>query len=848
MNQSLNMVKGKRQKIQLCCFLVIGLISYSAHQADAQNSCENSCGQNLAKCSCHVTCESLGECCPDYREFCLQVSPQSGTLMGGADFVIISATFNPKDRIVCRFKSNILTEGYVDKERRAHCISPLLYENGRIPFELSTDNGATFSRRGTWVSVHHSKFSHLKKSVLWNATKWQYFGTPNVTGNLTLIWGVSLLPAASVNVELWGYKEQGTPYSESWKGEWSYLYSLAKDVPNSGMFKFIPKPAQKPYSEWEIGMLRLTDKNLPDGTPNVRALWSPGHALAWHLEEEFRRDSAAWAYEKCLNWHKTEETLPNFLLEIADCPCTLAQSRADTGRFHTDYGCDIEKGSICTYHPGAVHCVRAIQASPQYGAGQQCCYDAKGRQILTGDSIGGSTPDRGHDWGSPPYLKPPRIPGFSHGLYDVISFYYCCLWSDNCQYYFMHRPSSDCVTYNPPKVGTAFGDPHLFTFDGANFTFNGRGEYTLLKGEGNDTNGILRVQGRTERVKTINGTNANATGFTAVAMQEGNSDVVEVRVSNSSSGDSLEVLINNGIVSFNEQNWMDLKRVYVYSANPQNVTTMFPSGAGVEVRGRGTILSVTVLLPEAFVNQTEGLFGVMNYDPEDDFMFRNGTVLPADASQEMLYEMGASWAIENKSSLFTYDSQFLLDNYLHAPKHDPAFTPIFYVTDDPGDPLYAEMSALCQGDTFCRFDTLVTKSLQVGNATKVSYESYATLIESLEPVAACGFLEEPKNGKKKGDYYLVGSSINFTCNKGHILSGSSMRTCLSNGLWSGEPTFCISENILGIVLGSLLAVFSLVLIGVILCLNEKRLKKKKAKQAQNSHPFQNTSTEKTENM
>lgn len=30
--------------------------------------------------------------------------------------------------------------------------------------------------------------------------------------------------------------------------------------------------------------------------------------------------------------------------------------------FQTDYGCDIEKGSVCTYHPGCVHCVRAIQA------------------------------------------------------------------------------------------------------------------------------------------------------------------------------------------------------------------------------------------------------------------------------------------------------------------------------------------------------------------------------------------------------------------------------------------------------------------------------------------------------
>ncbi|GCB75087.1 hypothetical protein scyTo_0018170 [Scyliorhinus torazame] len=147
------MVKGNTQKIQLFCLLTTGLISYSALQTDAQNSCENSCGQSLAKCSCHVTCESLETCCLDYREFCLRISPQSGTLMGGADFVIVGATFNTDATIVCKFKSDILTNGYVDKERKAHCISPLLYENGRIPFELSTDNGMTFTRQGTWVSA-----------------------------------------------------------------------------------------------------------------------------------------------------------------------------------------------------------------------------------------------------------------------------------------------------------------------------------------------------------------------------------------------------------------------------------------------------------------------------------------------------------------------------------------------------------------------------------------------------------------------------------------------------------------------------------------------------------------------
>lgn len=67
---------------------------------------------------------------------------------------------------------------------------------------------------------------------------------------------------------------------------------------------------------------------------NVQAAWTEDHALAWHLEQKFRDNSTAWALEKCLAWDQLEVQLPNFLNEIIDCPCTLAQARADTGRFH----------------------------------------------------------------------------------------------------------------------------------------------------------------------------------------------------------------------------------------------------------------------------------------------------------------------------------------------------------------------------------------------------------------------------------------------------------------------------------------------------------------------------------
>lgn len=41
----------------------------------------------------------------------------------------------------------------------------------------------------------------------------------------------------------------------------------------------------------------------------------------------------------------------------------------------------------------------------------------------------------------------------SHWLYDVLSFYYCCLWAPDCARYMQRRPSNDCRNYRPPQLG-----------------------------------------------------------------------------------------------------------------------------------------------------------------------------------------------------------------------------------------------------------------------------------------------------------------------------------------------------------------------------------------------------------
>uniref|UniRef100_A0A8C1C393 Sushi domain containing 2 n=1 Tax=Cyprinus carpio carpio TaxID=630221 RepID=A0A8C1C393_CYPCA len=735
-------------------------------------SCARSCGEKFNTCSCHSTCESLRDCCADYKQFCLDIEPHSGSLLGGTDFKILNATFDAEHSVFYRFNSEILTEGYVDESGVGHCITPLLYELGWISFEVSTD-GVSFDRSGRWLSVHHSKLSPVYKISLVNATQWQYYGTPDVSGDLKMTWISSLLKAERVNIELWGYNETGEVYSANWEAEWKYLYTVGRDVPNSGVFSFTPQIAEKPYFLWELGSIRVSPSTKPDGAQNVNALWSEEHALAWHLEEAFGKDSAGWALEKCINWDKEEKAMPNFLTEIIDCPCTLAQARADTGRFHTDYGCDIEAGSFCVYHPGAVHCVRAIQGSPEYGAGQQCCYDSTGAQVLTGDSIGGSTPDRGHDWGSPPYKKPPRVPGFSHWKYDVISFYYCCLWSDNCEYYFTHRPSSDCRTYRPPRVAAVLGDPHFMTFDGVTFTFNGKGEYMLVYSSDRE----LSVQGRTEPMRFENGTVAMATRLSSVAMREKDSDVIEVRLGDQE--DELQVLMNQQVLSFSEQKWIDL-------SGKTSLLILSKAGEGV--------MTLTVLLPHDLQNHTLGLLGTMNDDPEDDLTSSNGAVISLNSSAQDIFTYCAGWAITNETSLFTYDSTFLLNEYYYAPKHDPSFIPNFSVTEDPEDPLLEPALSLCAGEgaSFCKYDTLSMRSLEQGNATLLAFRSHTSTKKALEPVQSCGWLSPPNHGQKEGTLYLEGANVTFSCNSGYGLHGSHERTCQADGEWSGEDAHCVA--------------------------------------------------------
>lgn len=89
-------------------------------------------------------------------------------------------------------------------------------------------------------------------------------------------------------------------------------------------------------------------------------------------------------------------------------------------------------------------------------------------------------------------------------------------------------------------------------------------------------------------------------------------------------------------------------------------------------------------------------------------------------------------AVENASSLLTYDSQLLVNNFLYGPKHDPTFRPLFPDEITPNSSQTTEVAKLCGDNHFCSFDVAATGSLSVGNATRMAYQLHQRRVQSLQ--------------------------------------------------------------------------------------------------------------------
>ena len=172
------------------------------------------------------------------------------------------------------------------------------------------------------------------------------------------------------------------------------------------------------------------------------------------------------------------------------------------------------------------------------------------------------------------------------------------------------------------------------TLDGYKYTFNGRGEFTLIE----TSNGGFTLQGRMVDIASQNGDPAQATVFSAIVAREADSDTVQFETS---ANNGIAALVNGEEVDFNvvEQ---EFKNVTVTDLGNNTLSAAFSNGVYLEVQQENNILaSVLISLPKSYKDiPTQGLLGSFNGDTSDDLKPKSGEKpIPLNSTLQEIHQL-----------------------------------------------------------------------------------------------------------------------------------------------------------------------------------------------------------------
>ncbi|XP_058411530.1 mucin-4 isoform X1 [Diceros bicornis minor] len=300
---------------------------------------------------------------------------------------------------------------------------------------------------------------------------------------------------------------------------------------------------------------------------------------------------------------------------------------------------------------------------------------------------------------------------------------WCCRWNDRpsfCTLYQQRRPRIGCAGYQPPRPAWMFGDPHITTLDGANYTFNGLGDFLLVQAQ--DGKSSFLLQGRTAQTGS-----ARATNFIAFAAQYNSSSLGPITVQwLLEPNDKIHVQLNNQTVTF-ETNGEDAEGQETFNTtgvimtrNGSLVSASFDGTVTISVTALANILHASCNLPEEYQHRTEGLLGIWNDNPDDDFRMPNGSTIPPGSSEEVLFHYGMTWKINETSLLGKRDD--------HLPSN---FTPVFFSQLLQNNSSSENLVSECNGDTQCIYDTLATRNISTGLHTRMLFRKYQLMNTTL---------------------------------------------------------------------------------------------------------------------
>jgi len=489
----------------------------------------------------------------------------------------------------------------------------------------------------------------------------------------------------------------------------------------------------------------------------------------WIGSDFFHLTNETLANKSCTDWIRSQENNLSFMEgygPLTPCPKTRRQMEADMGRFVFCELCDVQILPLCKIYYKNVDICYKTQPFWVRGLQRKCCYDNEGE--LTAGPLSGITD--------------PKNSIFALFKEDFLPYLECCMFSDNCFKYQELLTSGSL--YIPPNIGASFGDPHIISFDGVEYTFNGFGEYTVLS----VNNSQFVLQGRMQPLNGGQNGKSPATVFTAFAMTQQGGSLIQVQRNELQ---LIEVLID-GIPSVIEHNH-ELQSAGVFIRNSTRgsyprVILAFSSGITVYVES-AAVLQMAVAVPVEFKGKTNGLLGYWDDNVDKEYLLPNKVFLnTASTMSEIHHEFGQRWATKKSDSLFTYNQGKMHEDYF-----DTSYVPTFM---ESYDPIIAKMNngerkralMTCEQSFQCIFDIAVTGRLDVGKATKEFQEWLLGVKRDLHD-EGCSVTLSLVGGSVQTN--VTGDLVthSFTCNQGYVMAGKNTISC-RGGFWYGSKPTC----------------------------------------------------------
>ncbi|XP_062605769.1 uncharacterized protein LOC134267580 [Saccostrea cucullata] len=284
-----------------------------------------------------------------------------------------------------------------------------------------------------------------------------------------------------------------------------------------------------------------------------------------------------------------------------------------------------------------------------------------------------------------------------------------CTKSRHFKWFYEVRPIPGCYRRSPFRPGINSGDPHIRTLDGKQYTFNGHGEYVMMK----ITKGGTRFdfQARTEPATTSNGTVINATVFSAFVAQDQTGSKVQIEMSS----DKQDLIIrgngNDLTTRFQNTNYSYLtQNLSIRWENKSISASFFQSSIILKVRLGVRFLISEVVVDDTYMGFVQGLMGNFDGNITNDFILPNGTTLSeneARTERDIFYNFGQRWSVNDKS-IFYYDEGQNHENFSH-----PEFEPLFM--DEVDEEQLNSAKEICgtSPSQACIFDFLATGDISL---------------------------------------------------------------------------------------------------------------------------------------